>query len=48
MSYLHFELAFPVRYSVERPTIDVFNFDESDLLEDLLLRKADFRSYEQK
>ena len=43
---LHFELSFPVKYSDTRPKIDILWRDRPDLLEKMLLTKADFWSYE--
>jgi hypothetical protein len=43
---LHFELSFPVQYSDLRPEINILWKDRTDLLEKMLLIKADFWSYE--
>jgi hypothetical protein len=43
---IHFELALPVKYSKERPEIDILWKDRGDLLEKMLLTKADYWEYE--
>lgn len=46
-SDIHFELAYPVKYSEFRPEIDILWKDREGLLDKMLLTKADFWSYEQ-
>ena len=43
---IHFELSFPVKYSEIRPKIDILWKERNDILEKMLLTKADFWSYE--